>query len=79
MTNIPHILTYGAIVAASDESGCLVNWNGSATFNFWTQLADGSYQNVDVMTVYGVTSLSAAEKIAEEWIADESSAEPDED
>jgi len=79
MKNLEHILEYGAIVAASDELSCLVNWNGSATFNFWTEQRDGSYQNVDVMTVYGVESLSAAEKIAVQWIADESSAEPDED
>jgi hypothetical protein len=73
MTNsIERVLDYGYIVAADDETGCLVTWNGSATFNFWLyqhgiKTVEG-YINTNVKTIQGV-DLALAEKLAKEWLA----------
>lgn len=64
------MLDYGAIIFADEEYGICVTWNGSATFNWWVNQFDGTWANMDVRTVYDITSLRDAEKIAEEWLKD---------
>ncbi len=81
MSNLEPLLEYGYIVAANDDYGVAIVWNGSATFN-WYNLSlntDDGYNNVDIMTVYGVESVEQASRLATEWIETEFSAEPDED
>lgn len=69
---IEDVLDYGYIIAA-DENGSLVTWNGNATFNFWIYQTGiksiEGYINTDVRTVYGIESLNAAEKVAQDYLA----------
>lgn len=69
---IEDVLDYGYIIAA-DENGCLITWNGNATFNFWVYQTGirsiEGYINTDVRTVYGIESLDAAEKVAQDYLA----------
>jgi hypothetical protein len=65
--NLEDVLDYGYIVAADNEIDALITWNGSAIFNFWISTVDG-YKNTDVRTVYDVTNVNVAEKIAKAWL-----------
>ena len=81
MNNLEALLEYGYIVAANDDYGVAIVWNGSATFNWFNLNFSGQdgHNNVDIMTVYGVESVEQASRLATEWIETEISAEPDED
>lgn len=78
MTNLGDLMEYGVIIAANDEYGAAITWNGSATFCWWTDGGDGTMRNVDVMTVYDVQDLGQAIRIAQEWV-EEALSESDED
>jgi len=70
--NIQQVLNNGYIIAADEETGCLVTWNGSATFNFWIYQMGikgiEGYINTDVQTRYGITSVWEAEEVANKWL-----------
>ena len=68
MSKLSEMLDYGYIIAADDDLGCAITWNGSATFNFWVESLSG-WTNTDVQTHYEITTLNQAEKIAQEWLA----------
>lgn len=73
---------YGYPVFASEEFDSLITWNGSATFLLWTPYGDdkdtgewipGGYRrpkrwtNTDIQTVYEVSDIKHAERLAKEW------------
>jgi len=51
-----------SVVAFEFESGVTIKWNGSATFNVYS---DG--KEVDVFTHYGIKTADAAKESAEGW------------
>jgi hypothetical protein len=67
MATLSGILDYGYIVAADDDLGALVTWNGSATFNFWVGSAT-DWKNTDCRTIDEIETLAAAEKEAKGWL-----------
>jgi hypothetical protein len=68
--NIAEVVSYGAIIWADAELGCLVTWNGSATFNFWVQQKGNTWLNTEVMTAYDTKDLSQAGALAHAWVAE---------
>ena len=68
--NLEDVISYGAIIWASDPWGSCVTWNGSATFNWWNfDRLNQKWVNDDVMTHYGVKDVYEARKHAAEWAA----------
>ena len=50
--------------------GQFITWNGSATFSVF----EGDVES-DVFTVYGITSLEHAARVAQDWVRDRDHAE----
>mgnify|MGYP003135034201 CR=1 FL=1 len=58
----PVNLESSSTVAFEFDSGITIKWNGSATFNVYS---DG--KEVDVFTHYGIKTADAAKESAEGW------------
>ncbi len=66
MNNLNIVVADGAIVWAHEEFDCVITWNGSSIFNWWTLNANG-WENVDIQTVYGITNVFEARGAAQAW------------
>ena len=71
-SHIHDVLDYGYIIASEPELGSILTWNGSAIFLWWNPIASNSgetlWSNDDIKTVYEVTTIHEAERIAKGWI-----------
>ena len=63
------LLGNGYVVAADDWMNFVVVWNGSATFNVWSQRSTTDWAECEVFTHYEVRDAAHAKLIARKWIA----------
>jgi hypothetical protein len=71
--DIFEILQGKVVVYGDAETGVIVAWNGSATFELFCKRADGLFDAIEVRTRYdvdNVNSIAQARKIAEEFVED---------
>jgi hypothetical protein len=71
--NIFEILEGKVVVYGDAETGVIVTWNGSATFELFCERANGLFDAIEVRTRYdvdSVNSIAQARKIAEEFVED---------
>lgn len=64
------ILGNGYVVAADDWMNFVVVWNGSATFNVWSQRSQTDWAECEGFTHYEVKDAFHAKQIAKNWIAE---------
>lgn len=77
MSTIYEVMQYGTIIAADEDLGVIVTWNGSATLNLWADRGAGEWDGTDCRTIYGLADdmpvkgrTPPAVRAAEEWIAE---------
>ena len=71
--DIFEILEGKVVVYGDAETGVIVAWNGSATFELFCERANGLFDAIEVRTRYdvdSVNSIAQARKIAEEFVED---------
>ena len=59
----------GYVVAADSWMNVVIVWNGSATFNVWSQRSETDWAECNAFTHYDVQSAFHAKQIAQNWIA----------
>jgi hypothetical protein len=64
---LEQILDNGYVVAADDWMNVIVVWNGSATFNVWSEADVNAYRNVECFTKQ-VSNALEAQRHARAWI-----------
>ena len=62
------MLGNGYVVAADDWMNVVIVWNGSATFNVWSQRSETDWAECDAFTVYDVSDVFEAKRVAKRWI-----------
>jgi len=71
--DIFEILEGKVVVYGDAETGLIVAWNGSATFELFCKRANGLFDAIEVRTRYDVDNVNGigqACKIAEEFVED---------
>jgi hypothetical protein len=68
--DIFQILQGKVLVYGDAETGLIVAWNGSATFELFCKRADGLFDAIEVRTRYDANSIGEARKIAQEFVED---------